>query len=111
MELNIFVTPFNVEAADVPHLLQQLQLFFHNSQQLHNNSELKERYNNIPLLEFYKSYIRDDEFRTFKKHALKYASVFGTTYCCEQFFSKLTITKKVGYVPDLLTQTLKNSFG
>ncbi|KAK8389839.1 hypothetical protein O3P69_009083 [Scylla paramamosain] len=27
------------------------------------------------------------------RHALKYASVFGTTYCCEQFFSKLTLAK------------------
>ena len=55
MELNIFATPFNVEAANVPHLLQ-LKLI-----QLQNNSELKARYN-IPLLEFYKSYIHDDEF-------------------------------------------------
>ena len=46
MELNIFATPFNVEAADVPHLLQ-LKII-----QLRNNSELKARYNNIPLLEF-----------------------------------------------------------
>ena len=74
MEFNIFATPFNVEATDVPHLLQ-LEII-----QLQNNSELKARYNNIPLLEFNKSYIRDDEFRTLKKHALKYASVFGTTY-------------------------------
>ena len=38
MELNIFATPFNVEAADVPHLLQ-LEII-----QLQNNSELKARY-------------------------------------------------------------------
>ena len=35
MELNIFATHFNVEAADVPHLLQ-LEII-----QLRNNSELK----------------------------------------------------------------------
>ena len=87
MELNIFATPFNVEAADVPHLLQ-LEII-----QLQSNSELTARYNNILLLEFYKSYVRDDEFPTLKKHALKYASVFDTTYCCKQFFSKLTIPK------------------
>ena len=90
MELNIFATPVNVEAADVAHLLQ-LKII-----QLQNNSELKARYN-IPMLEFYKSYICDDEFPTLKKHALKhalkYASVFGTSYCCEQFFLKLTIAK------------------
>ena len=73
MELNLFATPFTVETADVPHLPQPEII------QLQNNTELKARYNNIPLLEFYKSYIRDDEFTTLKKHALKYASVFGTT--------------------------------
>ena len=85
MELNMFATPFNVEAADAPHLLQ-LGIIH-----LQNNSELKVRYNNITLLEFYKSYIRVHP--TLKKHALKYAPVFGTTYCCEQLFSKLTIAK------------------
>ena len=75
-----------MEAADVPDLLQ------HKIIQLQNNSELKARHN-IPLLEFYKSYIQDDEFSALKKHALKYASVFGTTYSYEQFFSKLTIAK------------------
>jgi hypothetical protein len=83
MELNIFPTPFSVEPADVPDNLQ------HEIIQLQSNDELKARHNNLPLLEFYKRYISNDEFPT----ALKYASVFGTTYCCEQFFSKLTIAK------------------
>ncbi|XP_016061495.1 PREDICTED: general transcription factor II-I repeat domain-containing protein 2B-like isoform X1 [Miniopterus natalensis] len=87
MELNIFATPFNVEPADVPDNLQ------HEIIQLQSDDELKARYNNLPLLEFYKRYISSDEFPTLRRHALKYASVFGTAYCCEQFFSKLTITK------------------
>jgi hypothetical protein len=65
MELNIFATPFNVEPADVPDNLQ------HEIIQLQSN----------------------DDFPTLKRHALKYASVFGTTYICEHFFSKLTIAK------------------
>lgn len=87
MELNIFSTPFNVEPADVPDNLQ------HEIIQLQSNDELKARYSNLPLLEFYKRYISNEEFPTLRRHALKYASVFGTTYCCEQFFSKLTIAK------------------
>lgn len=87
IELNIFATPFNVEPADVPDNLQ------HEIILLQTNVELKARYNNLPLLEFYKRYIRNDEFPILRRHALKYASVFGTTYCCEQFFSKLTIAK------------------
>jgi hypothetical protein len=86
-ELNIFATPFNVEPADVPDNLQQEII------QLQSDDELKARYNNLPLLEFYKRYISNDKFPTLRRHALKYASVFGTTYCCEQFFSKLTIAK------------------
>ncbi|CAK6436213.1 unnamed protein product [Pipistrellus nathusii] len=87
MELDIFATPFNVEPADVPDNLR------HEIFQLQSNDELKARYNNVPLLEFYKRYISNNEFPTLRRHALKYASLFGTTYCCEQFFSKLTITK------------------
>lgn len=87
MEVNIFATPFNMEPADVPDNLQYKII------QLQSNDELKARYNNLPLFEFYKHYISNDEFLTLRNHALKYASVFGTTYCCEQFFSKLTIAK------------------
>ena len=61
--------------------------------QLQSDDELKARYNNLPLLELYKRYICADEFPSLRIHALKYASVFGTTYCCEQFFSKFTLAK------------------
>ncbi|XP_074045122.1 LYR motif-containing protein 9 isoform X1 [Macrotis lagotis] len=87
MELSIFATPFSVEPADVPDNLQ------HEIIQLQSNDELKARFSHLPLLEFYQRFISNDEFPTLRRHALKYASVFGTTYCCEQVFSKLTIAK------------------
>ena len=87
MELNIFATPFNVEPADMPDELQ-LELI-----QLQCDDELKARYSNLPLLEFYRRHISNNAYPTLRKHALRYASVFGTTYCCEQFFSKLTLAK------------------
>jgi len=86
-ELNIFATPFNVEPADVPDNLQ------HEIIELQSNDELKARYNNLPLLEFYKLYVRAEDFPILRRHALKFASLFGTTYSCEQFFSKLTLAK------------------
>ncbi|KAJ8038488.1 General transcription factor II-I repeat domain-containing protein 2A [Holothuria leucospilota] len=86
-ELSTFATPFNVEPVDVPENLQ-LEII-----QLQSNDELKARYNNLPLLEFYQRYIRVDDFPILRRHALRYASVFGTTYCCEQFFSKLTLAQ------------------
>jgi hypothetical protein len=73
MELNIFATPFNVEPADGPDNIQ------HEIIQLQSDDELKARYNNLTLLEFYKRYISNDEFPTLRRHALKYASAFGTT--------------------------------
>ena len=48
MELKILATPFNVEPADVLHVLE-LEII-----QLLTNDELKARYNNIPLLKLYK---------------------------------------------------------
>lgn len=52
--MNIFATAFNVEPADVPDNLQ------HEIIQLQSDDELKARYNNLPLLEFYKHYISAD---------------------------------------------------
>ena len=86
-KLNIFATPFNVEPADVPDKLQ------HKIIELQSNDELKAKYNNLPLLEFYKLYVPATDFPVLRRHALRFASVFGTTYCCEQFFSKLTLAK------------------
>ncbi|KAK3893510.1 hypothetical protein Pcinc_000218 [Petrolisthes cinctipes] len=86
-ELNIFATPYNVEPADVPDDLQYEII------QLQSDDELKARYNNLSLLEFYRRYVSAEDFPILKSQALKYASVFGKTYCCEQSFSKLTQTK------------------
>nr|KAF6501055.1 hypothetical protein HJG59_008042 [Molossus molossus] len=87
MKLNIFATPFNVEPVDVPDKLQ------HKTIQFQSDDELKARSNHLSLLGFYKCYISSDECPTLRTHELKYASVFGTTYCCEQSFSKLSIAK------------------
>uniref|UniRef100_A0A8C1LT94 Uncharacterized protein n=1 Tax=Cyprinus carpio TaxID=7962 RepID=A0A8C1LT94_CYPCA len=86
-ELKIFAAPFNVEPSDVPDNLQ------HEIIELQSNYELKAKYNNLPLLEFYKLYVRCEDFPILRRHVLKFASLFGTTYCCEQFFSKLTLAK------------------
>ncbi|KAK3894994.1 hypothetical protein Pcinc_001287 [Petrolisthes cinctipes] len=84
-ELNIFAIPFNVEPVDLPDNLQ------HEIIQLQSDDKLSARYNNFSLLEFYRRYVIADDFPILRRHALKYASVFGTTYCCEQFLSKFTL--------------------
>ncbi|KAL6465184.1 hypothetical protein MHYP_G00253170 [Metynnis hypsauchen] len=86
-DLNIFATPFNVNVADVPECMQ-LEII-----ELQNNCQLKARHSNMDLLEFYKQNISACEFPNLRKHALKMASLFGTTYRCEQLFSKLSHAK------------------
>ena len=86
-ELDMFAMPFNVQPADVPENFQMEII------ELQSNNELKAKYNNLPLLDFYKLYVRAEDFPILRRHALKFASLFGTTYRCEQFFSKLTLAK------------------
>ena len=50
-------------------------------------------YLNKPLLEFYSVYLSKEEFPNSRASAFKWSSVFGSTYLCEQFFSKMNITK------------------
>nr|KAF6501057.1 hypothetical protein HJG59_008044 [Molossus molossus] len=69
--------------------------------QLQSNEELKARYNRLPRLEFCKCYISNDEVPTLRRHALTYASVFRTAYCCKQFFSEFSITESTALQTDL----------
>ncbi|KAL1270843.1 hypothetical protein QQF64_029859 [Cirrhinus molitorella] len=50
--------------------------------ELQTDDELKAKYN-LPLLEFYKLYVQSEDFPILRRHALKFASLFGMTYCCE----------------------------
>ena len=88
MELDIFATPFNVVAAAAPNNFQ------HETIELQTNDTLKSMYLNSPLVEFYQRYVTSHhDFLILRNHALKYVSLFGSTYCCEQFFSKLNLAK------------------
>ena len=49
-ELDVFATPFNVQPSDVPDNLQMEII------DLQNNNELKAKYHNLSLLDFYKLY-------------------------------------------------------
>ena len=93
MELDIFATPFNVFAAHAPNNYQ------HEIIQLQTNDTLKSicMYLHTPLVEFYQHHSTADCFPILQKHALKYVSLFQSTYCLEQFFSKLNLTKSRFY--------------
>ena len=88
LELDIFSIPFNVAPASAPPEIQ-LELI-----KLQCDDKLKALYlNNKLWLEFYRDCVAKHEFSNLRRHALKCSSVFGSTYLCEQFFSKLNLTK------------------
>ena len=59
---------------------------------LQANGLLKEKHREEKLLEFYRC-LPNDEFLKLKKFASGMASVFRTTYVCEQTFSKMKNVK------------------
>nr|XP_047129377.1 general transcription factor II-I repeat domain-containing protein 2A-like [Hydra vulgaris] len=61
--------------------------------ELQNNKDLKDAYKDVELLELYKKYMYIEVYPHLCKHAMKYFSLFGSTYICEQFFSRMKHVK------------------
>jgi hypothetical protein len=57
------------------------------------NEDLKSKFRDTTLLDFYKLYLPGDKFPVLRNHAQKLTSLFGSTYLCEQFFSKMNTVK------------------
>ena len=72
---------------------------------LQANGLLKEKHREGKLLEFYRS-LPNDEFLKLKKFASGMAYMFGTTYVCEQTFSKM-INVKSEHLTRLTDEHLK----
>ena len=85
VELDIFSIPFNVTPASAPSELKLIKL--------QSDDMLKVMYLNKPLHEFYRVHVSKEEFPNLRASALKWSSLFGSTYLCKQFFSKMNITK------------------
>ena len=60
---------------------------------MQNNKDLKEAYKEVELLEFYKKYMSIEVFPHLCRRAIKCFSLFGSTYNCEQLFSKMKHVK------------------
>lgn len=84
--IDLFARPFSFNVNDAPGNMQ-MELT-----DLQCNSELKEKYK-LGLLEFYSKYIDKDNFPNIRMHALKMMSLFGSTYLCEQLFSRMNFVK------------------
>ena len=54
--------------------------------------DTKRKYSEYSLVDYYKLYVWE-KFPNLSRHAKRIASLFGSTYCCEHFFSKMKLTK------------------
>ena len=86
-DFKMLSSPFDIDVDLVPekYLIELIEL--------QCTSHLREKFREAPLIDFYKLYFPKTTFPKLYYHALKMACVFGSTYICEQFFSKMKLTK------------------
>lgn len=77
---DVFAMPFTTDVETAPTDFQ-MELI-----DLQCNAELKAKFSEVSLLNFYQNYL-PKEMQMLRNHALKTATLFGSTYVCEQSFS------------------------
>jgi len=85
-EIRMFQNPFDCDVTDVPNYMQMDII------DLQENGHIKDKYKELSLIDFYR-YLKPEEFPNLKEFACRYISIFGTTYVCEQTFSKMHYIK------------------
>jgi len=71
---------------------------------------LNDAFFHVPLLDFYKHHLPKKKFPGLYNNDLFMASLFGSTYVCEQFFSKMKLAKnqlRTSITDDNLESTLR----
>lgn len=85
--IKIFAEPFNINPETAPVDLQ-MELI-----EIQCDNRLKQHYESHELVEFYSDYLPKQTYPVLYRHALRMVSLFGSTYLCEQFFSRMKHTK------------------
>ena len=85
--INFVTQPFFVEAEDAPTELQ-LELI-----DLQCDEFIRKKFGEISVDEFYRKYVHSKKFPKLKKNAARKISLFGSTYVCEQIFSRIKHVK------------------
>ena len=57
--------------------------------ELHSDMQLKETFWNVSILNFYKLCLPRDQYPNLHNHALFMCLAFGSTYICQQLFSRM----------------------
>lgn len=87
MHFNVFSCPFSVKIEEVPENLRMKCIDFQCS------SDLREKFKDFPLLEFYKKYVSKEKYQRIDRLAVFMTSLFGSTYLYEQVFSRMNHVK------------------
>ena len=96
-DFRLFGSPFSTEVDDVPAVVESELIALHNDQlmkEVFTDLMRSKRPKDVCLLEFYQIYINNsDKYPNIVDHAKKMSCIFGSTYVCEQLFSKMKFTK------------------
>ena len=84
-DFRLFTSPFDCVVDDVPDELQMEVV------ELQCNVELKSKFLASSPLAFFSDHLSERDFPHLVRNAKKIAAMFGSTYCCEQLFSKMKI--------------------
>ena len=96
-DFKLFGTPFSTQVEEVPENIEN-ELFDlqsdHLMKEIYTNLMTSKRPKDECLIEFYKMYLQNsDNYPNIMEHARKMACIFGSTYVCEQLFSKMKFIK------------------
>ncbi|KAG0713476.1 General transcription factor II-I repeat domain-containing protein 2 [Chionoecetes opilio] len=84
----LFTSPFDFPVDEAPAPLQ-MELV-----ELQCNDELKAKYHTASPLSFLRDLVLpSNKFPNYIEHVKRIGAIFGSTYCCEQLFSKMKYTK------------------
>ncbi|KAI6657074.1 General transcription factor II-I repeat domain-containing protein 2-like [Oopsacas minuta] len=83
--------PFDVSVDEAAELVQ-MELV-----DLQYNDLLKSKFRDCEddISTFYQKYLTEQQFPELRKHAKKFCCLFGSTFTCEQLFSKMKFTKSI----------------
>ena len=86
--MKLFADPFGIDATNAPGMFQ-LELI-----EIQNSSEMKRAFAENDLVTIYGQYVESASiFLNLSQQALKFISLFGSTYSCEQQFSMIKNVK------------------
>uniref|UniRef100_UPI00358E1D8A general transcription factor II-I repeat domain-containing protein 2-like n=1 Tax=Myxine glutinosa TaxID=7769 RepID=UPI00358E1D8A len=87
-DFKLFTAPFDFPVEDAPASLQ-MELV-----ELQCNDEMKAKFRTSSPLSFFRdTVLPSNNFQKYIAHVQRIVAMFGSTYCCEQLFSKMKYTK------------------